>query len=348
MAASLDPKELLLRNKLLVIGYVLALVPIPLWFVLVAGGVKGPSSAGRAEKPEDSYNAAKRALNRASGKLKDFHQRTQEGAEQPLRTQEDVTRFEATKALYQKELAALAALVNEKDAGLERWFEAFSGTKPGELPNAADYTTEYNKQIGLLSEEFKDICGQGAESMLFGEPPSGRDLLQGQKRFWVQRTCLEAIKDGGGPKAKLASKIEFPPPPAAAAKDSRFEVIPVRLTLSVPLARVPAVVRSMLARPVPLRVTGVRVEPLAWLYEDAKRQFSVDGRDLVFLQSVYSARFDDQAQFGSLEGWIPEPPIKLELTLEALDFKRVEVEAPPAADAGEGGDGSGGDGSGGE
>ena len=54
--ADLDPKELAQRNIPLIVIYVLALLPLPIWFVVVQGGLK----EGKKDSVADALRKLKR------------------------------------------------------------------------------------------------------------------------------------------------------------------------------------------------------------------------------------------------------------------------------------------------
>src|SRR5690606_17631580 len=137
--AAIDPKELLLRNKVMVGAYVAAIVPVVLWFVVV-DGVKGEYQAA-TNKLRSSASAAKSMAKNIGS----------ENQEDKVFTDADVQTLKDRRTLYTAELHKLVGLVNDADVELEKWFAAF-GDK---TPTPADYITEWNKQIGLLTEKYK-------------------------------------------------------------------------------------------------------------------------------------------------------------------------------------------------
>jgi hypothetical protein len=338
---AVDPKELLARNKVLAGAYALALLPVILFFVLVSG-------------VKQKFETEKNKLRSASGQAKDLAARAGgSDPSNPVYTQTDVDRFKARKELYQKELDALGGIVNAADQRLERWFDAFKDTKGA--PNAADYVTEYNKQIGLLTEQYKAIVtSPTGETLVYNEPPTGNALQDYQKRFWVQQALLEALSDAqkgndGGP-IQLKEKIDFPAPTptfnptsGAQAPPKPFTSIPARVVVLAPFPRIAAIVREVLARDIPMRVSGLRVDKEAFafdasdprfaFYDQAKPRFAIDGRDYCFEQDAYTANLTDPNQYVSQEHWIPEPRVKVELSVEVYDFKEIKPPAPAEGDA---------------
>ncbi|MCO5170460.1 MAG: hypothetical protein M9894_29340 [Planctomycetes bacterium] len=329
--AAVDPKELILRNKVLVGAYALAIVPIVLWFVVVAGVQDDYTKA--TGKLRSSATAAQRmARNISSG-----------NAEEPVYTDGDVEALKQRQALYARELAKLVEVVDKADVELERWFEVFT-----ETPTAADYITEWNKQVGLLSEKYKAVVtGPDGAVNVYNEPPTGQALRMFQKRFWIQEAILEALNQAQagntGASVRLAQKIDFPTPaldrPGEAPR--AVERIPARVTISCPFPRLPLVIRELLARKIPMRVSGVRVvkEPFSYESTDPRfahyaetrpGRFSVDGREHVFPQDAYTATLTGKGAFVSQEHWIPEPPVRIELSVETYDINPAGLPKPAA------------------
>jgi hypothetical protein len=333
--AQLDPKDLLVRNKVLVGAYALAIVPVILWFVVIEGGVKA------------EYAQVQQKLRSKASSAKDMAARIG-NAENPVYTREDVTRLEQRRALYEKELGDLAGIVNERDVTLERWFEEFKATPEGKQPTTSDFVTRYNTNIGLLVERFKPIVtSPTGELCINNEPPTGDALRKYQKRYWVQEAILEALaaaqKDNPGGPIRLVAKLDFPlptaPPRDADAPAPAAEMIPARITVTTPFARVPHVIRELLARPIPMRVTRLTIDKEQFTYDSTdarfphfdtvRPRFMIDGRDWVFEQDTYTATLPNTDAYGGQEHWIPEPNVKLEVVVEVYDFKKIDPPAPP-------------------
>ncbi len=330
--AAVDPKELLVRNKLLLIAYVLAIVPIGLWFMLVENGVKAEYQAATGKLTKNASAAKGMAK-----KIKD------PTADPPVYTEGDVEAFKVRQAKYAEELTNLVAVVEGADAGLEKWFEAF---KAG-APSTADYVTEYNKQVGLVTEKYKSVVtGPAGEVYVYNDLPTGDALQKYQKRFWIQQAVLEALtqaQNGNqGAPIRLAAKVDFPT--SQSPSDGPVEKIPARVTVVCPFPRIPLVIRELLAREIPMRIASMRVDKEAFSYDssdprfkhfaDAKPRLSVDGREFVFQQDAYTATLTAQEQYEGQEHWIPEPPVRVELVVETFDINKSKLPtaAPPAAE----------------
>lgn len=367
--AAIDPKQVILSNKVLVGLYVAALLPIPLWFVLVANGVRGNLS-GQGSGPPGSYGATKKQLNDAKALAGSMADKIG-NAEDPLYTQTDVERLEKRKQMMSKQLDELRKIVKAADQSLESWFDAFSALKEGQIPVKDEFTTEWNKQVTKLKEEFKPVLTTDTgENLAYTDlPPGGADQLRvWQKRYWIQEAVLQALTDANksapGPTghARLQSRMDFgasgpklgdigsaddakgPPPP--------YDPIDVRLSVRAPLSRMPVVVRELLARKIPLRVKAIRYEtPAAFAMDHQKPRLTVDGKEGYFVQDTYFAKVDVEEAKGldlnDQARWIWEPPVVVELQLEVYDFRKEATEAPappPAPAEGEGGEGGAGQG----
>lgn len=367
--AAIDPKQVILNNKVLVGIYVAALLPIPLWFVLVANGVRGDAERGAG--PPGSYGDAKRQLNEAKSLAGGMADKIG-NPDDPLFTQTDVERLEKRKQMMEKQLDELRKIVKNADASLEAWFEAFSGLKDGQTPAKAEYDTEWNKQVTKLKEEFKPVLTTDTgENLAYADlPPGGAEQLRvWQKRYWIQEAILQALTDvnkAGAPheKVRLQARMDFgaggpklgdlnlggaddqkgPPPP--------YDPIDVRLAVRGPLSRLPIVVRELLARKIPLRVKSIRYEnPAGFSMEHQKPRLSIDGKEGYFVQETYFAKVDIEEAKGldlnDQARWIWEPPVVVELQLEVYDFRKEATEPPaPPAEPAEGEGGEGGEGGG--
>lgn len=328
--AAIDPKELLLRNKVLVGAYVAALAPAALWFVVVSG-VQAEYQAATG-KLKNSATAAKGMADNI-GKTDD--------PEAHVYTEADVQTLKDRQALYAAELQKLVAVVNDADVELEKWFAAF-GDK---TPTAADYITEWNKQIGLLTEKYKVVAtGPDGTVNVYNDTPTA-DLRQYQKRFWIQEAILEALQQAkaasGGASIQLGSKVDFPPPQAGVAGGA-VQRIPARVTVVCPFPSIPLVVRELLARKIPMRVAGLRVakEPFSYEatdprfphYAETKPKFGIDGREYVFQQNAYTATLTSKDADTKPERWIPEPAVRLELLVESYDINKDALPRPAPAE----------------
>src|SRR5690606_20779778 len=194
------------------------------------------------------YQAATNKLRSSANAAKSMAKNIgSENQEDKVFTETDVQTLKDRRTLYTAELHKLVGLVNDADVELEKWFAAF-GDK---TPTPADYITEWNKQIGLLTEKYKPVVtGPDGTAHVYNDPPTGDALRQFQKRFWIQEAIFEALQQaaaGGQTTVRLAQKIDFPPAQPGGAAGA-VERIPARVTVLCPFTAVPLVVRELLAR----------------------------------------------------------------------------------------------------
>ena len=325
MAQKVDAKELLKNNLPLWITYAVALVPVALYFVIV-GGV------------QSEVEGAERELQQKSSQLAGMAKKIDtKDPEQPLYTEKDVENFQKRKELYQAALGKLDQVVQSRDAPLEKWFasEKWKGTDPATVtPDPNDYSVEFQKQVGVLRESFKDLLPDPA-LVFSGDGLSSDKMLKFQKRFWIQQACLEALKSGGA--NKLVTRIEFPESSLPGPEDATrpYTPIPVQFTFEAEFPEVPKVIHALLTQEIAFRITRLSVEKTP--FEIRRTQpvsFVITAPDGVFEKECEGVKFRDKAPENvSTEFWIPEPPIKVDITLEALDFR---AQAKPAAPEGEG------------
>lgn len=370
--AAVDPKQLIVDNKVLFAIYLVALAPIPLWFVLVGGGMKGDPTKGSGsfEDAKSKLTDAKRTADSMAGKI---------GSTDPdnqLYTEKDIERLQARRELYEKEVLALRTLVTGADVELEKWLDVDStrGLKEGQNPKNSEFATDWSKEIVKLHETYKkfkddkgvehwerDVAtGDTGEDFIFGgapgDAPAGGQEKLSQKRFWVQLALLEALSSANlkakdpHQAAKLAARIDFvaqaPVPP-----EEPYEPIKARVLIKAPFTRLPVVIRELLAQKILIRVTTVRVDSQApFMIEHAQPKLQVNGGEGYFLHTAYFARVD-AAGSSSVKTeelrddarWIWEPPVVAELGLEVYDFRKLET-PKPAEGEGEGEGDGGGDG----
>ncbi len=371
--AAVDPKQLLVDNKVLVAVYLAALAPIPLWFVLVAGGVKGnpAPNSGSFDDAKRKLQDAKRSADSMSAKI---------GSTDPdntLYTEKDIERLQARRELYEKEVLALRTLVTGADVELEKWLDVDStrGLKEGQNPKNTEFATDWSKEVVKLHETYKkykddkgvehwerDVAtGDTGEDFIYGgapgDAPAGGQEKMSQKRYWVQLALLEALASANlkakDPHlaAKLAARIDFLAQ-AAAAPEEPYEPIKARVLIKAPFTRIPVVIRELLAQKILIRVTTVRVDSQApFMIEHAQPKLVVNGGEGYFLQTAYFARVDaagsSSVKTDELRDdarWIWEPPVVVELGLEVYDFRKLGTQKPAEGEGEEGGGEGEGDG----
>lgn len=308
MSGQPNPKDLILQNKGLVIVYVIALVPLIAYFVVI-GGMK------------DATAQKLNALQRNSKTLEGFARRVDNpDPSNPVYTNKDIERLTERQAKYQAEVDSLGSVVEARDKPLERKFEKFAGK---EKIDTDDFNAELRVRLANLASEerFKAlVTDPDNEDRLFtnqekAENPAGIATIQ--KRYWIQEALLEALKKGGA--LRLASEVEFLPAPTE--QEPAYKRVPVRLSFYAQGKDIPFVVREVLARNISFRVVRMKVEKAAWrIRHDFNPQFEIQLDGLVFEKPVYEVELEDHESFGDWKRWVPEPPLKIELEIEAFDF----------------------------
>lgn len=336
--ADVDPKEILVRNKALVGAYVLALLPIGLYFPLVAGGVKG------APNDPQSFLGKANVLRRSSSKATDFASRIENpNPETMVYTERHVAALEQQAKLHAKELRALGELVRKRDANLERWFDdpKFAKLKPGEeAPTSfgAEFSTYWaNVAIPSLIERYREIVlPAGAVSdrpNLYDRTPGANELRKSQKIYWIQEAILEAIRAATEPAlATLTGPPQFTE--RRGEEGSLYDVVEVRLELSCSFRQLPRLVRELLAREISMEVTKLELRKAPFRFERPELGLLVDGMGETFTEDQYTGTLPEGVQFAGedkLESYIPEPNVRVSLTIDVFDFK-----PPPAPPAEEG------------
>lgn len=335
MAQKIDPKELLKNNLALWITYGLAVVPIILWFVLVGGVI---SQAGISEGQLKQKSAQLKSL------AKRIDSKGAEGSE-PVYTPNDVENFKKQKALYQEAIGKLGQVVQSRDLPLEKWFqsEKWKGTEIDAVsPDFADYQVEYSNRVDALKASYKAIL-RDPSYVYAGEGLSSDKMVRFQKRYWVQQACLEALKQGGA--SELLSKVDFPEGSSSSGggggapeAEKPYSPIPVRLSFKVSFRNLPKAVHAFLTQEIAFRITQLVVEKYQFQIERKEQgNFSIQSPEGVFESECYGVKFRDNAPANAndQDAWIPEPAVKVDISLEALDFRPPPKAAAPAE--GEGG-----------
>jgi hypothetical protein len=332
--ASLDPKELIQRNIPLIVIYVIALLPLPLWFVLVEGGIK----SGK----KDSVEHALKKLRSKQSTIQKFEKRVnKKGAGGDIVfTPQYVEQYKSLSKELTGQIQKLEDLIRERDAELEKWFEdaQFSSLKPNQVPDHADYTQYWkSKAIPQLLETYKELVDSGAEDsdpFLYTTAPARDRMRRDQKRFWAQKYILEGIKRGAKHKimlvetpvaARLLSAMQF----VNTAVDARQKDKPKPLVgtfratteFLCSFRDVGTIVREILAQPIPMQILTLEVNKHGFRIEQGT--LTVDGSEKVFLEDNFRVKLKDFSEFKGekkLEEYIPEPAVRVLLEVEILDF----------------------------
>ncbi|RMG19024.1 MAG: hypothetical protein D6731_00725 [Planctomycetota bacterium] len=345
--ADVDPKELARRNVPLILLYVLALVPVVLWFVLVGGGVKGATGRGA-----NSFKSKAALLRRSERQIKTLLGKIKapEEKDRPF-TQAHIQKFKELHEKYAEQLRAMREFIAERDAQLDRWFPDASSTRGLEwekLPKHSDYVTDYNDRINDLVREYRDIVvpEENVAPRVYRQVPDKRQVRLFQKRFWVQKFLLQALREAtaeskkaGREGAKIQEPVRFSELPvgipAAGGKEKKPLVEPIGASLSFTclFRDVPKVVERLLAQPVAMRVLSLKVAKAPFLIEKSDINLRVDGRDATFGEAYYTAEFQTHDDFKGedhLDEYLPEPPISVTIEVEALDFNVKKPAEKPA------------------
>lgn len=330
MAQRIDPKEILKNNLPLWITYGVALVPVVLWFLVVGGVVE------QVQKSEGALKNQSTALESMAKKV------GQKDADPPLYTPQDVEHFKKRKELYQAALDKLSGVVQSRDAPLERWFKSgkWQGTDIDKVtPEFADYQVEYSGQVDQLKKTYAALL-KDPSLVYSGEGLSADKMVKFQKRFWVQQAVLDALKAGGA--RQLAARVEFPEASAAGAQgdpDRPYTPITVRFAFLCSFRDLPRVTHALLTQEIAFRITQLVIEkaPIQIEKKEPAPGLVITGPEGVFESESYGAKFRDQAppSVNDQDAWIPEPPVRVDITLDALDFRPAPKPAPPADGAGE-------------
>jgi hypothetical protein len=305
MAQAVDPKELILNNKGLLVAYVLAILPVVLYFVIVGD---------LASQVETNQNTLRRKQN----DLKGFHQQLSDPSN-PLYTEQDKTRLEERQKLYAEELEALDAVVAERDAPLERWFDKYEGV---DKPEFNEYVTEWEQnQVPELLTNYADLLGDNPKSLVFVDVPGRSELRSFQKRFWIQSAILDALKKGGAV-ALTAPGINFrdvKPGPGGA-----FSIVSVRISFEAVFTRLPLIVKRLLSTELTMRVAQLEVHKDS--FEFARENMMIDGSRKVFLDFAYGEALKDVKPPEEPTAVIGEPTVRVEILLEVFDFGKSNEE----------------------
>lgn len=337
--ADLDPKELAQRNVPLIVIYVLALLPLPIWFVVVQGGIK--------DGKNDSVADALKKLKRKQTTIKQFSERVKNN-DPELFSPNHVQAFNDRATELKKQIAQLEDAIRERDKTLEMWFDdpQFSGLKEGQLPDPADYAQYWkSKAIPQMVETYGDLVKppeEGGDPYLYSSQPVKDTMKRDQKRYWAQKYILEGIRkgakhesyiDGKLGKARLASAISFASDNSRGGSNEEKPIVSsfrAQVELRCSFRDVSTICREILAQPIPMQILALEVSKHPFRFEDRELQLTVDGSEKAFLDSNYSIKLDNFSDFkgdDKLEAYIPEPPVRVQIEVEILDF-----DLPPKAE----------------
>lgn len=363
------PKQLLAKNVPLIVAYALAIVPIVLWVVLVSGGVKGKPAPRdpKREKPPSmkwdpvSFNEASAALKQITNDVDGLWKKidkVKKGAEpkEPVYTVRHKKRFEDRNADLQNQAKTIGELFVKRQDTLLKWFDRFKATDPKKEPAYGDFVDEWKAQIAKLGQENAKLVGWDgkgspnlySESNISNSPGA---LRAWQKRFQIQNEIIEALKataSNAVAEVKLGSPIAFEAgggsAPAPGQPKRPFELIPAKFGAVVSIRDIPKLVRELLAREIVFRLVKLDLELMDFQYDRSKEipgppplKVNENGAKKYFDRGAYECMFANDAEAPQTEAaeekLVPEPPVKVDIALEAYDFDIEAISPPPAAPA---------------
>jgi hypothetical protein len=333
---AVDPKDLAKRNIPLIVIYVLALVPIVVWFVAVSGGVKGGKSG--SFKSESAKLAKKRKKIRSMiKKIKDKEQR--------VYTKKDVTGFKDQHKVYATLIGELKQTLADRDTVLEKWFDDCGDVPEGKTPGANDYITLYEKEVLELGKTYADLItsSDGGPPLVYSQAPSKDQLRLFQKRFWIQKHLLDSLVKGSeagkanGSGAKIVQAVRFTESNIRTSEPGPKEVVrhDVNVVFTCSARDLPVIVEKILAQPISTQIRSLHMEKEPFVYDDPDTSIHVDGRSGYFADVYYTGELRDHDAFkgdDKQEAYIPEPPVRVTLDYQVLDFDIAKPPPPPAED----------------
>jgi hypothetical protein len=333
--ADVDPKDLLKKNLPLIVIYVLALVPIVLWFVMVDGGVKGAK--------KNSFNSQSRKLRSKRSKINAMVGKIK-APDQRVYTDRDVKRFQEQHDVYSGLIGELKATLASGDTELEKWFPEFK-VEAGKYPKANDYITAYERKVLALGKTYAELVTptDGGLPQVYSQPPSkAKDQLKlFQKRYWIQTALFDSLVKGSeagkahGNGAKIVQAVRFTEASKMDGPSGILERHDVSLVFTCSARDVPTILEKILAQKIPIQVRALRMQKEAFVYETQDTAIHVDGRSGYFADVYYTGELKDHEAYqgdDKQESYIPEPPIRVTLDLQVLDFD-IKTPKPPAKPA---------------
>jgi len=340
---ALDPKQILQRNIPLVVCYVLTVVPLVLWFVLVASGVEGGSKA--------SYKAESAQLRAKKAQLETISKSITTDPSQvytPDHLKKLIERNKEIEAQNNK----MKDLLRERDTALEKWLPSVGDIGKDKLPPPTDFQSKLTTAIDGLKKEYVDIAIDPSPTktsyIVFDLVVEGNQKKI-QKQFWVVEKILKALKQGGTitpndpVPVRLLAPIEFGPvvdthPSGGTGTDKPKPLtapIPVKLIAQMSMRDVSKVVRELLAQDIVFKLKSLHTELLPFgpiTPKDLGSPINADPKPIYEL-TIYNGTLglgmnpvDDELIF-------PEPKLKVTIEIEAVDFDMNNIDPQPAAPA---------------
>lgn len=164
-------------------------------------------------------------------------------------------------------------------------------------------------------------------------------LEEAQKIYWIQQAIFEAILKATGGNAEVLTEPQFSR--EKPVDGQIYQTTRARIELSCSFRDLPKIVRKLLAQPICIRVSDLELTKAPFQINNTELRLNVDGMGSTFTDDYYSSELDDASLFpgeAKLEEILPEPAVKLTLSLEVFDFEPPAPE--PAEDEGAGEDAS--------
>jgi hypothetical protein len=351
---AVDAKELVQRNKILIVCYVIALIPVILWFVFVGGGVKdGVSRSKNIE--ERSFTQVKNELNQKKNALNklvaDIDKMRRGATDNPVYTPQHITAFKTRNTALDSQYKDMIDLIVSRDKPLERWFDRYkeyeTKTGPNDVPPPGNFDSTLKEEIAKLTDSYKDLVfnplDQTKTCLLWQETVGNGNQRVLMKRYWVQESLISALKHGGA--INLLEAITFAQPPLipSGPNDKKPLIVPITIhsCFLASFRDVPRIMHEVLAQDIVFRVTKLHCELEKFGYSrgepdgfapGTRFQVNTDPKP-VFEQAIYTGVLVDKTKYSWEQEdkvFLPEPKIRVTLDVEALDFDTDQL-APPAA-----------------
>src|SRR5581483_8747117 len=141
---ALDAKQVLQKNIALVVCYVLAIVPVVLWFILVVGGVQGGKT--------NSYASVAATLRSKKKALADIERDIQKDPAS-VYTPDHKTVLAERNTEIDNQYNQMIKIVSAR----EKWFPQFNDTPKDKLPGTNPFQSALNAALDQLRKDYKEI-----------------------------------------------------------------------------------------------------------------------------------------------------------------------------------------------
>lgn len=338
---ALDPKQVIQKNIVLVVCYVVAVVPVILWVLLVVNGVQGGATG--------SYKAVANQLRSKKNELEKMKKEI-EADPALVFTPEHKKKFLERNEELNRQYDGMIKLVADRDNALEKWLNTLGDVPKDKPPGTNTMQTALNTAMDILRKDYKDIAedsGPSKTSFLQLETVAEGQQKKLQKQYWILARLLEALKKGGTPSpadpvpVRLLSTVEFgqiqvassaPGPGGAAPPKPLMTAIPVKIVATMTFRDIPKVCRELLAQDIVFRLKSLHTEllPFSIAKPDVGVMVNADPKPL-YESTIYNATLANaDKKPADEELWFPEPKLKVTIELDAIDLD-MEAIIPPAA-----------------